>query len=801
MKITIRTICITLLFLASGLSGTVTAQAPENESPRGSGLPVLHPEITLLDNGGAVRRGTVTIEEVSTVNTCGKCHDTEYINDHNSHFTGEVKVGCLACHLRDVQLGDNPGEVHKRIQLPDSRNCAPCHGLVSVDSTPLVIPGDFDCIQPDAPGSDHYKMTRHTGVIIAAQDLSNSALNLKNKQQLHFPWDVHARRQLKCIDCHFISNDPRYCGEDLPELGHLRRDPRKIKSPGEILMRPDHFLKASSCTCCHDPFAIHNRLPYKKRHIELLRCQSCHVPRIYGPALQTVDSTVLTTEGEPHTIYRGTDKSHLHGGSMNTAFLEGYRPFLFPLEKANRFNREETKISPFNLVTRWYWKSGKSSAPLPLSILRQVYLEDSNPGIYSRDILESFDSDGSGTLDEKELRLDTHAKLNLIKTRLQDLGVEDPQIAGTVESHLITHGVLSTSHMELNCSDCHEAGSRFGRDVPLAAYAPGGVVPEFIGDDGPIINGSVRVEPGGPVVLRRSPGIAGFYVLGHHRSGILDNIGIWVFILSLLAIAGHGFLRYVSALKHPPHPVKTVTVYMYRFYERLWHWTMASAILLLGVTGLEIHYNGVFNLFGLEYAVPIHNILAAILVANAALSLFYHLTTGAIKHFFGFNNKFVKESIVQAYYYVYGIFKRHPHPINKTTDRKLNPLQQLTYIFLLNLLLPFQVVTGLLMWGAERWPLLSESLGGLVYLAPMHNLGAWLLLAFIVAHVYLTTTGHTVFANIRAMITGYDEVAETEKNEEYHRMMEMKLADLVGTLISRSKGSKNDDQEQEETNR
>ena len=35
------------------------------------------------------------------------------------------------------------------------------------------------------------------------------------------------------------------------------------------------------------------------------------------------------------------------------------------------------------------------------------------------------------------------------------------------------------------------------------------------------------------------------------------------------------------------------------------------------------------------------------------------------------------------------------------------------------------------------------ALGGLPYLAPFHTLIAWLLATFIVAHVYLTTTGAT----------------------------------------------------------
>ena len=49
-------------------------------------------------------------------------------------------------------------------------------------------------------------------------------------------------------------------------------------------------------------------------------------------------------------------------------------------------------------------------------------------------------------------------------------------------------------------------------------------------------------------------------------------------------------------------------------------------------------------------------------------------------------------------------------------------------------------------------------LGGLPFLAPFHTLIAWLFASFIVMHVYLTTTGHTPLAGIKAMMMGWDEV-------------------------------------------
>ena len=48
--------------------------------------------------------------------------------------------------------------------------------------------------------------------------------------------------------------------------------------------------------------------------------------------------------------------------------------------------------------------------------------------------------------------------------------------------------------------------------------------------------------------------------------------------------------------------------------------------------------------------------------------------------------------------------------------------------------------------------------GGLPLLAPFHSLVAWLLAAFVVLHVYLTTTGHAPLVSIKAMMMGWEDV-------------------------------------------
>lgn len=198
-------------------------------------------------------------------------------------------------------------------------------------------------------------------------------------------------------------------------------------------------------------------------------------------------------------------------------------------------------------------------------------------------------------------------------------------------------------------------------------------------------------------------------------------------------------------------------IHLYTLWERVWHWAQAFAILMLIVTGLEIHAPGWFTLFGFDLAVDVHNVLAALLIADALFGLFYYLTSGTIRQLLPEPRSFLVLTVKQATYYAWGIFHDAPHPA-KTPENRLNPLQQATYLGALNALLPLQLVTGLMLWLAWAFPGTIASVGGLKVIAGLHTFGAWGFAAFVVGHVYMTTTGHTPISNIMAMITGYEEV-------------------------------------------
>jgi thiosulfate reductase cytochrome b subunit len=204
----------------------------------------------------------------------------------------------------------------------------------------------------------------------------------------------------------------------------------------------------------------------------------------------------------------------------------------------------------------------------------------------------------------------------------------------------------------------------------------------------------------------------------------------------------------------------TKRVPIYTAFERVWHWLQALTIIMLLVTGLEIHSPGSVRLLGFARAIWVHEALALFTIANAFLSLFYHLATGAIRQFLPQPRDFFSLAIAQVAYYTRGMFTDAPHPFEHGPESKLNVLQQVTYLGVLNLVLPLQVATGILMWKAQEWAGLVDRLGGLDVVASVHVTCAWLFAAFLVMHVYLTTTGRTPLAHIRAMVLGWEEVPE-----------------------------------------
>lgn len=200
-------------------------------------------------------------------------------------------------------------------------------------------------------------------------------------------------------------------------------------------------------------------------------------------------------------------------------------------------------------------------------------------------------------------------------------------------------------------------------------------------------------------------------------------------------------------------------VQIYTGFERFWHWTQAVLVLFLAFTGFEIH--GSLHFFGFEEAVRYHNIAAYLLIALIVFAIFWHFTTGQWRQYV----PTLENMRAQLEYYVFGIFRNAPHPTKKTVLSKLNPLQKITYFLLKVFLFPLVVVSGLLYMFyryPSRYGIEAINIESLRFIAIAHTLGAFLLVAFVILHVYMTTTGETVLSNLRAMVTGYEDLEEPE---------------------------------------
>lgn len=740
---------LTLLPLLLAGAFVAAAEAQQAVNP-------MHPVFAPLDAAGRpVKDG----QALSAGKTCGACHDATYIAAHTDHERSQAT--CVQCHLDGGRLEVRPdlldaeGRLLRaaiRIGPPRSANCGACHGLVADGRGSVALPADFEA----AVIASRWSLTQGEGAIVAPQRMADSFLNLEGKDALGAPWDVHAARLVDCVACHYAANNPARTDEKRGALPSLTSDPRR-QSTAEFLVRPDHRLAKQGCRGCHDPMKAHAFLPYRERHLEVLACQACHAANLMAPAVEMIDATVAAIGGTPAVRYRNLERRQ--GEPLNTATVTPFRPLLVERVESDGLKR----LAPVNLVSRWRWVFGADRAAVPFERVAQVFLEG---GHYAPAILEAFDRNRDGRLDAEELRLDTGEKTTVIASRLRALGFAEAAIEGTTEAVPIAHGISTPDRALRDCAQCHAKDSRVSAPFLIAAYLPGGTPPGPMGGGGIDLGGTIGPTSGGGLELRRAEKTApaSLHLLGHSREALTNTLGFAFFLVVFAGVFLHGLARLMLRRRRtlhraplPPHE----KVYAFKLYERLWHWTMAASGLVLVLTGLEIHNAGARSLLALPAAVLVHNAAGLVMMVNAFLALFYHLTTRAIRSLIPEPHGLLARVLAQMGYQARGIFNGQSEPAN-APGHKLNPLQQITYLALLNVLFPLQIVTGTLMWAVGQWPQVAASLGGLHFIAPVHNAGSWLFLSFVVLHAYLVTTGRTPGEHLESMVTGYQHVEAVE---------------------------------------
>ena len=186
-------------------------------------------------------------------------------------------------------------------------------------------------------------------------------------------------------------------------------------------------------------------------------------------------------------------------------------------------------------------------------------------------------------------------------------------------------------------------------------------------------------------------------------------------------------------------------VRMYSRFLRLWHWLQALLVIMLLLTGFEVH--GSYRLFGFEHAVDYHKLAAWSLLGLWALARSGISRPGME----AVHPSPIDRVIAMLRYYGVGIFRGEPHPFHKDRWHRHNhaaahglsvaaradrpgDLDQWSRLYQLSVL-------GTV-WA--RWIVVNAGRAG------AHTAAAFLMLTFLVAHLYLAlTTSEAPFAYLR----------------------------------------------------
>ncbi len=192
------------------------------------------------------------------------------------------------------------------------------------------------------------------------------------------------------------------------------------------------------------------------------------------------------------------------------------------------------------------------------------------------------------------------------------------------------------------------------------------------------------------------------------------------------------------------------TIRLFSRFEIFWHWSQAVLIFAMLITGFELH--GSYGLLGYGLSASVHVACAVALMLVWVFAVFWHFATGEWRQYVPTTRKLA----AVAEFYARGIFKGEEHPFRPSRVRKHNPIQLVAYLIYNVIVSPAIWITGLLylaysMIGVAPWPPLSA-------VAFVHVAAAYATVVFVIGHVYMITTGETVFQHLKAMLTGFEAV-------------------------------------------
>jgi thiosulfate reductase cytochrome b subunit len=200
-------------------------------------------------------------------------------------------------------------------------------------------------------------------------------------------------------------------------------------------------------------------------------------------------------------------------------------------------------------------------------------------------------------------------------------------------------------------------------------------------------------------------------------------------------------------------------IYFYPIWLRIWHGINAIGILILIFTGINMQFsNPGSELVNFNLAVNLHNIAGIIVTGNYFLFFIGNIVTSNNKYYRLKLKGLFRRLQLQIGYYTYGLFHNEQPPFPLSPKRKFNPMQKVSYLIVMYLLVPGLIITGLALLFPETIIEKVYSVSGISMTAILHASLGFLVSVFLIVHLYVASIGKHPLDNFKSIINGYHDI-------------------------------------------
>lgn len=199
-------------------------------------------------------------------------------------------------------------------------------------------------------------------------------------------------------------------------------------------------------------------------------------------------------------------------------------------------------------------------------------------------------------------------------------------------------------------------------------------------------------------------------------------------------------------------------LYLYPVWLRIWHVINAISIILLGITGISMQFTNLESpLIRFNSAISMHNFIGVVIIISYAFFFIAGILTGNTKHYKLKLKGLIDRLYKQGKYYVFGYLKGEPKPFHISEEEKFNPLQKVSYVGTMYMLVPVVIITGVALLFPEMIIEKFYNMSGIRLTTFFHSIAGFFILIFLIIHLYVITIGKHPLKNFKSIITGYHE--------------------------------------------